>query len=337
MPRKSSGKHVGIADVAARAGVSVTTVSHVLSGRRPVSEATRARVRQVVAELGWQPNQVARSLRLRRSHAMALIVPDITNPFYPAVARGLLDVVSAAGYQVLIGNTDADPASERALVDQMVTRRVDAIAFAGYYRKVSEVEAAVSVGIPVVLLGGDPAPGVDVVSADDLLSGEVAATYLIDRGYRRIGFLTGASGEGPPADRVNGYRRALAKARIRFSKQLIVRDEFSRAGGERGMQKLLALPNPPTAVLCTNDVVAIGALDAVRNRGLRVPSDVAVMGFDDIEAAALITPPLTTVSATPRDQGQAVGRLLLDRLDGTAPHSPQRVLFEPSVVARESA
>jgi LacI family transcriptional regulator len=338
VPGKTPGKPVAISDIAERAGVSVTTVSHVLSGRRPVAEATRARVQRIVAELGWEPNQLARSLRMRRSHTMALIVPDITNPFYPALARGLLDVVSEPGYQVLIGNTDANPASERALVGQMVTRRVDAIAFAGYYSKAGDVEAAVAAGIPVVLLGGpEPGPGIDVLSSDDLAAGEIATRYLISRGYRRIGFITGASGDGPPADRAKGYRRALSEAGIRFSKQLIVRGEFSRRGGDLGMRALLDLATPPRAVLCTNDMVAIGALDAARDRGLRVPEDVAVMGFDDIEAAALISPALTTVSGDPREQGRAVGRLLLGRLEDDTSLPPQRILFEPSVVARESA
>lgn len=338
MPRKTTGNHVGITDVAARAGVSVTTVSHVLSGRRPVSEATQARVQRIIAELGWEPNQLARSLRMRRSHMIALIVPDITNPFYPALARGLLDTVGPPGYQVLISNTDADPESERGMVAQMVTRRVDGIAFAGYYSKVSDVQVAADVGIPVVLLGGrKPAPGIDVLSSDDLAAGEIATRYLIGRGYQRIGFITGASGEGPPADRVKGYRNALSHAGIRFSQRLIVREEFSRQGGECGMRKLLDLATPPQAVLCTNDVVAIGALDAVRERGLRVPVDVAVMGFDDIEAAALISPSLSTVSVSPREQGRAVGRLLLERLEGTKPRRSKHVLFDPSVVARESA
>ena len=333
-----TGKRVDISDVAARAGVSPTTVSHVISGRRPVSEATQARVRAVMNELGWEPNQVARSLRMRRTHTIALIVPDITNPFYPAVARGLLDVVSEPGYQVLIGNTEGESAAERAAVTQMVTRSVDAIVFAGYYSKASDVEAAVAAGIPVALMGGRRAePGIDVLSSDDLAAGEIATRYLIGRGYRRIGFITGPSGEGPPADRVKGYRHALSEAGIRFSRELVVRGEFSRAGGLQGLHALLQLTKPPRAVLCTNDVVAIGALDAARERALRVPDDIAVMGFDDIEAAAMISPSLTTVSGDPREQGRAVGQVLLDRLEDGASSRPQHILFSPSVVPRDSA
>ena len=136
---------------------------------------------------------------------------------------------------------------------------------------------------------------------------------------------------------MKGYRRALTSAGLRFNSQLVVREEFSRAGGAAGLQKLLELRKPPRAVLCTNDMVAIGALDVARARALRVPDDLAVMGFDDIEAAALISPSLTTIAGDPREQGRAVGRVLLGRLEGTASSLPQRILFAPSVVPRESA
>lgn len=330
--------HVGITDVARAAGVSVTTVSHVLSGRRPVSAATSARVRGVIADLGYEPNQLARSLRTRRSHTFALIVPDITNPFYPSMARGLQDVVGPAGYQVLLASTDADPATERAALGQMVTRRVDGIGFAGYYHHVDDVAPAVAVGIPVVLLGGlKPEPGIDVLTTDDALAGELAARYLLGRGHTRIGFVTGPPGEGPPAQRVQGYRRALAEAGIRFAPALVSRQEFSRSGGAKGAAELLDASRPPTALLCTNDIVAIGALDTARDRGLTVPGEVAVMGFDDIDAASLISPSLTTVSIAPVAQGRGLGELLLARVDGPEPDGPQRVLFAPTVVARESA
>jgi LacI family transcriptional regulator len=336
--KSTPGRHVSITDVARRAGVSVTTVSHVLSGRRPVSEHTRQRVQRIITETGYQANQVARSLRMQRSYTIGLIIPDITNPFYPSLASGMQEVLRTGGYDVIICNTNADPEVERAVLTRMVTRRVDGVAFAGYYNHVREVGPAVKVGIPVVLLGTQvPGPGIDVLSTDDLAAGQIASRYLIERGYRRIGFITGPAGAGPAAERVAGYRRALSEAGIRFDKTLIAREEFSRVGGASGIARLLDLARPPQAVLCTNDVVAIGALDTVRGRGLRVPDDVAVMGFDDIDAAALISPALTTVSVIPVQQGRALGELLLRRIEGPQPEEPQRILFEPFVVARETA
>ncbi|MFE4537581.1 LacI family DNA-binding transcriptional regulator [Streptomyces scopuliridis] len=330
--------HVNITDVAREAGVSITTVSHVFSGRRHVAEKTREHVLNIVRELGYEPNQVARSLRTRRSHTLALIIPDITNPFYTSLARGLQDVGAAAGYQVIVCNTDGDPRSEQAALKQMITRRVDGIGFAGYFNHVRDVAPVLASGIPVVLVGvGTPGPGVDVLSTDDIAAGELATRHLLDRGHRRIGFITGPEREGPPADRVAGYRKALSEAHVRFRTIYVARTRFSRDGGAEAMGRLLELSHPPEAVICTNDMVAIGALDTARSHGLRVPDDVAVMGFDDIEAAALISPSLTTVSVRPREQGQGIGRLLLQRLEDPAAQPPQRVLYDPAVMARESA
>jgi LacI family transcriptional regulator len=331
-------RHVGITDVAHQAGVSITTVSHVLSGQRPVSAATTAKVQQVIAELGYEPNQLARGLRTQRTNTVALVIPDITNPFYPQIARGLQNILGPAGIQVLITSTDADPRAEDAAVQQMITRRVDGLAFAGYRIDPERVAPAADLGIPVVLLGGrTPRPGIDVVSSDDVACGEIATAHLLTHGYRRIAFITGAEGSGATANRVLGYRRALRAADQRYSARLLARDDISREGGARAMTRLLALPQPPDAVLCTNDVVALGALDGAKAAGLRVPQDVAVMGFDDIEIAALTTPPLTTVSIRPLEQGEAVGRLLLGRLEGSVARTAQRILFDPAVVRRESA
>ena len=338
MAQQGRRRHVSITDVARQAGVSITTVSHVLSGQRPVSAATTEKVRRVIAELGYEPNQLARGLRLQRTNTVALVIPDITNPFYPQIARGLQNVLGPAGLQVLVTSTDADPAAEDAAVQQMITRRVDGLAFAGYQTDHRRVSPAAAVGIPVVLLGGRTArPGIDVVSSDDVAGGEIAAGYLVERGYRRIAFITGAGRVGAPANRVLGYRRALREAGMALSASLVVREEISRDGGSRAMERLLGLRQAPDAVLCTNDVVALGALDGAKARGLSVPGDVAVMGFDDIEIAALTTPPLTTVSIRPLEQGEAIGRLLLGRLDGSAPRGAQRILFDPAVVRRDSA
>ena len=338
MAKLNPRRHVSITDVAERAGVSITTVSHVLSGRRPVSEATRTRVQGIIAELGYEPNQLARGLRLQRTRTIALIIPNITNPFYPWIARGLQDAVSAAGYHVVVSSTDAVPGTERSVINEMITRRVDGIAFATYHNDTADLDAAVKVGIPVVLLGGrTPSAGIDVVSADDLAGGEIATRYLLGRGYRRIGFITGPQRKGPPANRVIGCRRALKQAGIPAATSLIVREEFSREGGARGMAQLLGLSQPPDAVLCTNDVVAVGALQTALGRGLRVPEDVAVMGFDDIEIASVTAPKLTTVAVRPLEQGEAIGRVLLNRLNDLAPAAPRRILFDPAVVPRESA
>lgn len=333
-----SRKHVRITDVAAQAGVSIATVSHVISGRRPVAEQTRRRVQEVIDKMGYRPNAIARSMVTQRTHTVALIVPDITNPFYPAIARGLQDALTPAGYFALVASTDGDPDTERQLVEHMIARRVDGIGFAGHYTHFRDVEPAVAAGIPVVLLGSrTPRPGIDTVTTDNFGASGIATQYLLDEGYRRIGFITGPAGLGPPAERVAGYTQTLAENNVVSQAELIARTEFSRDGGRAGMRQLLDLALPPRAVICTNDVVAIGALDTLRQQGLRVPDDVALVGFDDIEAASLVSPALTTVLIPARDEGAACGRLLLHRLTDTKQQPPQSVTFSGTLIRRESA
>lgn len=330
-------KPVRMADVAERAGVSIATVSHVLSGRRPVAEHTRLRVQQVIDDLGFQPNAIARSMVTQRTHTIALIVPDITNPFYPAIARGLQDVLTPVDYFALLASTGGDSATERHLVELMVARQVDGIAFAGYYKHVHDVEPALAAGIPVVLLGSrTPRVGIDTVTSDNVGAAALATQHLLEQGHRRIGFISGPAGLGPVADRVLGYQEVLKENGVPVPTELMVRTQFTREGGREGMARLLELAARPEAVICTNDIVAIGAMDAARQAALRVPHDVAIVGFDDIDAASLVSPALTTVRIPAREEGAASGRLLLHRLTENA-QPPQSVMFSGTLIRRESA
>jgi len=336
-PPAAGGKpRVRIVDVAARAGVSITTVSHALSQRRPVSARTREKVQRAIEELSYRPNEAARSLRGQPTATVAVIVPDITNPFYPQLARGMQDVLSPKGYQALICSSDAEPVSRREIVEQMIARRVDGICISGYYDDHADAEPAVEAGVPVVLFGHRaPYPGISTVTTDDVGAGRMATEHLLSRGHERVGFITGRSDVGPPADRVAGYRAALESAGIQVEDELVVREPVSREGGAAGMRRLLALDRPPQAVVCTNDFVAIGAMGEVLDRGLDVPGDVALIGFDDIDAAALVRPGLTTMSVAIRRQGQAAAQLILDRI-ANPDQPPQATLFATDLVQRQS-
>ncbi|NUT45332.1 MAG: substrate-binding domain-containing protein [Thermoactinospora sp.] len=359
--RTPRGDRPSITRVAELAGVSATTVSHTLNGRRPVAEETRRRVLQAIDELGYRPNVLARGLRTSRSQTIGLIIPDITNPFYPALARGLQDVLGPAGYDQIIGNTDGDRNLERAAIEQMIARQVDGLAFAVFHTHAEDLLPAIEAGIPVVRLGGRLAQrGVDLVHSDDEGGAAEATRYLLSRGYRRIGFVCGAQAEGPAAERVAGYRAALREAGLlegdaatsgtapspvgadpgdprRTPSDLVVYTDFSRAGGAEGAARLLDLPHPPDAVLCANDLMAIGALDTAEARGLRVPDDLAVMGFDDIEAAGLVSPGLTTMANPAREIGQASATRLLERLEGRLAEPYSEIVIPARLVRRRSA
>jgi DNA-binding LacI/PurR family transcriptional regulator len=332
------GDRPSITRVAQLAGVSATTVSHALNGRRPVADDTRRRVMEAIERLGYRPNALARGLRTSRSQTIGLVIPDITNPFYPALARGLQDVLGPAGYDQIISNTDGDRRLERAAIEQMIARQVDGLAFAVFHTHPEDLLPAIEAGISVVRLGGRLVQdGVDVVHSDDEGGSAEATRYLLERGYRRVGFVCGPRAEGPAAERVAGYRSALRTAGMAVDPDLVAHTHFSRAGGASGTARLLDLPEPPDAVLCANDIMAIGALDTADERGLRVPADLAVMGFDDIEAATLVSPRLTTMANPAREIGQACARRLLERLSGVVTEPSSEMVIPARLVRRQSA
>lgn len=318
--------------MAAKAGVSVTTVSHVLSSRRPVSEATRAKVLKVIEELDYRPNELARSMRAKRTNTIALVVPDITNPFYTSAARGLQDTIKAANYHCIVTNTDSDPGAARDTIQQLLSR-VDGIVISGSDHSDEDIQPILDAKVPLVLLGADvPGPGFDVVTNADFGSGELAARYLVDQGYERIGFITASPDSGASARRVEGYRSVVGSA----DPNLVIRSAGTLESGTRCMASLLALAQPPDAVICISDVVAIGAMYAAMEQGKRIPADVAVIGFDDIEAASLVHPRLTTMATASREHGQVAGEMLLKRIQEPG-IEPQRMVFPAQLVKRDSA
>jgi LacI family transcriptional regulator len=336
VPARGDRPHIG--QVAQLAGVSATTVSHALNGRRPVSAETRRRVLDAIEQLGYRPNVVARGLRAGRSMTIGLVIPDLTNPFYPLLARGIQDILGPAGYDEIITNTNGDRRLEQAALDKMISRQVDAIAFAVFDTHAEDLQPVLDAGIPALRLGGrQHQAGVDLVHSNDEGAAAEATRYLLERGHRRIAFVCGPAAEGPAAERVSGYRSALTAAGHELDSRYVVHTEFSRAGGADGMQRLLELADPPDAVVCANDMMAIGALDVSRDRGIAVPDELAVMGFDDIEAASLVSPQLTTMANPAREIGQACGRLLLDRVSGTETGPSREIVIPARLVRRQSA
>src|SRR5712691_1113440 len=308
-------KEVTIVDVARHAGVSITTVSHALSGNRRVAEDTRARIERSIRELDYRPNPFARGLRTERSHMVALIIPDITNPYYPTLARGMQEALLAEGYQMFVCSTDGRGERERSFLADALQRRVDGVALAAFATRGRSLAPVLRAGIPVVSIGTTIRHRkVDCVRTDDVAGSSDATNYLIEKGYEPIGMIGGPAGTSPSDHRLEGHRAALGAAGIRFDPHLLAIGDFTRSGGAKAMQELLARKKRPRAVFCANDLMAIGAMDAVRAAGLRLPNDVALMGYDDIEAAGLVTPALTTVLNPADEMGHECARVLLGRM-----------------------
>jgi len=331
-------KDVTIVDVARHAGVSITTVSHALSGNRRVADSTRARIDHSIRELGYRPNAFARGLRTERSHMVALIIPDITNPYYPTLARGMQDALHSGGYQTLVGSTDGHRDQERSFLQDSLQRRVDGIAFASFETTARMLAPVLQADIPVVSIGTTIRHrNVDCVRTDDVAGSRDATAYLIEKGYAPIGMIGGPPGTSPSDHRLDGHRDALREAGIAFNPRLMAIGDFTRAGGASAMGKLLGRRPVPRAVFCANDLMAIGAMDAIRDAGIRVPEDVALVGYDDIEAASLVTPDLTTVVNPAYDMGRECGRLLVERMTGRRNGQRAEVVVPHRLVPRTSA
>ncbi|MGZ4590032.1 MAG: LacI family DNA-binding transcriptional regulator [Actinomycetes bacterium] len=324
-----------IRHVAARAGVSVGTVSRALRGQPGVAPATRHRVQKAAGELGYVASPSAASLASGRTMAIGVVVPYITRWFYSSVVQGAEAVLASAGYDVLLydlaGRADA---RSRLLGGRMLEKRVDAALLVTLDLDTVERQSLRSLGRPVVLVGGSA--GFPSVSIDDVQVGVTATNHLIELGHRRIGFVgldRNVHGTFLAAgDRRRGYRRALRQAGLPVDRTVEMFGDFSVASGREAMHALMALDNPPTAVFAASDEMAMGCLHAIRQAGRRVPHDFSVIGIDDHEMASLHD--LTTVAQPVVEQGRIAARLLLDQLRGGTLSPDTTVVVPTALVVR---
>lgn len=330
-----SGRVV-ISDVAAAAGVSPTTVSHALSGRRAVSDETRRRVLQVVDELGYQSSIIARSLRSQQTNSVAFLVVDISNPYYPAIAQSVHDGLADEGYVSLIGITYGEPATEETMLHNIVRRNVDGVIFQPMSLAPHEIRRIVG-SLPLVLITDHEGElYADQVQTNDAAGIAEAVRHLSDRGFNEVGFIGGPEGRSPGTVRLASFRAAAHALDFVVGDEWIQHAPFTREGGRQAGIRLLSLGHRPRAIVCANDVIAVGLYDAAHELGLEIPSDVAVIGFDDIEVASMLKPRLTTVRNPARDVGAACVEAVLARI-GSGPEAPYTVRSLPTaLVPRES-
>jgi LacI family transcriptional regulator len=331
--------------IAGELGVSITTVSKVLNNREDIGHATRARVLAKVAELGYQPNAVARSLTLRRTHTIGVVIPDLMHSFFVEIVAGLEAAASARGYGLLLCSSNEDPAKERQELDMLRQRQVDGIVLgsANASGNTDLLERLTSLGIALVMIDRDDHPDVrcDRVVTDDHEVGRLATAHLVDQGRRAIAHITGTQVVHAKR-RAEGYRAALKAAGMKARTDWVVRGGFKEGDGYRGMKKLLTMANMKPrvdAVFAANDPSAIGAMKAIWDAGLRVPDDIAIVGAGDIALGDLLRVPLTTVSWSREEQGRTAAELLLDRIDADpdAPARARRVVIPPHIVVRRSS
>jgi LacI family transcriptional regulator len=322
--------------------VSQALVSYVLNGS-PVTlaDATRRRVLDAMDELGYVPHGGARALRLDRTMTLALVIPDITNPFYPAVERGLQDSAEAAGYQLVTYNTDGVAEKERKALRSIRETRADGAVIYDFHLGSDDYRSLLDAGTWLAMVVSTPGKVGDL-PIDHLTVGvaqgvELITRYLVDRGYAPLGTIAGSLDSAVGRDRFEAFTAACVAAGLKVSPDHVVEADFTYLGGRDAMAKTIRSGHVPRAIFAANDLMALGALEACQAAGLRVPGDVAIAGFDDIEASRMVTPALTTVIQPGRWMGQEVGRLLLDRLSGDLDAAVRDIPVTLELAVRDSA
>lgn len=348
------GSRPTVDDVAAAAGVSRATAARVLGGYGRVSQATRDRVRQHAEALGYTPNRLAQGMVTGRTQTVGFVSADMQNPFFGQTMRGFTDVARAQGYDVVIANSEEEPRLERRAVQTLLERRVDGMVVAPTeFRQARHLDDAVASGVPIVLVDRSVRGlAADSVLIDNVGSAMDAVSHLIERGHVRIGVATTRL-TGPdlvaeldeaaldpwhaptPVSRAIGYLRALRAAGLQVAPELIGNAAYTRADAYAAVRTMLALPEPPTAVLAVDDLLTLATFEAVQDSGLRFPGQCTVLGFDDLDWTTIVRPRLTVVAQPAYDIGATAARRLLARIDGDA--SPaQTLLLDTKLVHRES-
>jgi LacI family transcriptional regulator len=339
----STGKRrapITLKELAERAGVHPSTISRVANqdpGLR-IAPATRERIQTLLRDTQYRPNGIARSLKLRRSFVLGVIVPDVTNPFFAALYRGVEDGALPRGFNVILCNTDGRPERERSQLQMLRERRVDGVILASTVLHDPSVAWLRAEGVPHVLVNRYTDEEGAFVGSDDVVGGRMVTEHLLKLGHRRIGHLSGLSVASTGVLRLRGYRDALEAAGIEYDPGLVVEAGYMEEGGRQAGRELLgrnALTRP-TAVFAVNDLVALGLYSAARELGLRVPADLAVVGYNDIPTASRVQPSLTTVRVPVHEFGVVGAALLIDQVT-TGERAPRRVVFKPELVVRESS
>jgi LacI family transcriptional regulator, galactose operon repressor len=328
---------VTVKDVAHAAGVSQATAARALGRYGYVSAASRKAIEDAARSLGYRRHAVAQALASNVTHTVGLVVSDIENPFFAAVARGLSDVLEAEGYTILLANSDEDLEREERLVEAFRSRRVDGLAVAPSVTSATpHLTDLTTAGVPLVLFDR-PVRGLraDAILVDNKQAARTAVEHLVRLGHRRIGLVSDRPEIASSAERIRGYQAALDAAGLPIDEQLIVITGSTRADGYNGARALMAGPRRPSAIFTANNMMSVGTLLALRDLGLRIPDDIALVGFDDLEWTMLIEPALTVVRQPTQEIGRHAAERLLARMRGDQ-SQPRRIRLKTEFVVRGS-
>lgn len=304
---------ITIKDIAERANVSISTVSRVLNNKEDVNDNTRKKIKKIIDDLGYNPSGIARGLALKKTNTIGLIIPNITNPFFPEVAKGVESRAEELGYSVILYDTDNNLNKERKALDLMKKNQVDGIVLSFNSSNKNLINKSFDEKLPIVQIDRKikniKCPSVLI---DNFYSGYIAAKYLINRGHSKIAHITGRKDIINSVERLRGYKKAFEESNLKFNNNYIINGEQTIKSGYHKMNELLSMKQIPTAVFVANDLMAIGAYEAIFDKGMNIPEDISIIGHDDINMASIIRPKLTTVRQPKYEMGVNSVNLLVD-------------------------
>lgn len=325
-----------IRDIAQRSGVSVGTVSNVINNVPTVKETIRRKVQQAIDELNYSPNPAARSLASGTSQTLAFILPDICNPFFPEMVRGAMETANSHHYEIFLANVDNDPRKEIRFIENFIRRGVDGLIIATSDCSSKQVDRIRETVAHVVIVDRE-IDGLDrdLVVVDNARCAYMAVNHLIDQGCRNIGLILGPMETMTAQKRFEGARAALSKQGL-FKEALVKSGAYAFESGFRIMQELLQGPQPVDAVMCANDLLAIGSMKAAQEEGVQVPDDISIVGIDDIMISRLVSPALTTVRQPTFDLGAIAARMVIERIQGSTKGGPRKIILSGELIVRGS-
>jgi LacI family transcriptional regulator len=335
---KRAKRHVTIREVAKAAGASVSTISAAINNSDYVSAKMRNRIEGAIRTLRYRPNDLARGLRLQKTHSIAIVVPDLSNNFYIELVRGAKDYSASANYTVLIGDSRDSWEEERNYLDSFHRRRVDGIVRVPAIHAGGGKAKSVLGNLPVVYADRYPLAGdafIGRVGVDNTGAAESATRYLLSLGHRDIGIIAGDASSGTSVDRLQGFMRAIRSAKIKPYRSMIQTGHNDMESGHFHAMQLLTREQRPTAIFCTNNMMALGALAAIQEIGLACPDEISLLGFDDFYWATLLRPRLTVVRQPAREIGMIAARLLIDHIEGRS-SIPSPALLKTQLIVRDS-
>jgi LacI family transcriptional regulator len=335
--KKKTDGAVTMKRIAEEASVSLGTVSHVMSGNARVRPGLKRRVMEAVRNLGYQPSLIARDLRRNKTSIIGMVIPDITNPFFPAVVRGVEDVAYQNSFRLILCNTDDDSGKEKSYLHELYSYRIAGLVLIPTVNShILDLDDLQLSKAPVICLDRRPTDwDGDSVTVDNVNGAFAATSHLLKLGHKTIALITGSQQLDTAAARLDGFLSATRKAKLEIAPEYIQEGRFDRLSGYEKIRILLQQRPRPTAVVCSNDLVAIGVLSGLREAGLRCPEDISVIGFDDIEVSELTDPALTTVFQPGYQMGAKGAALLIKRIRGDV-EPPQRIMLPTELKIRHS-